>query len=247
MATLNRLIRIISVIVIAALVVALGAGIWAVYRYIPQLKGRIGDATAQAVAQWFPLGENGEFSYDLDIKLHPRECKLIDFSVSNGSGKVLRDLQVDKYDLKAAAISIDLDDLLKNQQANMTGMEGVEFHGDILLADLGAYYVSEKSGIKDIGMEYDDFTEKVILRFDVVEPPLGRIVIEGKVSPTGDKRGITLAERRYYNIEGPLPEDLVKVVEGHTNLDIEFAISDFPLTVKKISLTKKSLSIELER
>lgn len=245
--TFNRLTKIFSIIIILTLIAAIGAALWAVYKYIPDLRGKIREGTAQAVAQWFPVSPDGEFSYDLDISLHPRRCRLINLDITNGSGKVLQNLTLNKYNLKAASVELDLDALLKGQQSYITGIEGVALNGEILLADLGAYYIPDKSGITNIGFEYDEFTEKVILRFEITELALGRITVTGKVTPTEDREGITLAERKYFNIEGQMPADIIQFIEEHSNLDIEFSISDFPLKVKKFTLTTKSLNVELER
>jgi len=233
--------------IVVALIAAIGVALWDVYKNIPDLRRKIREGSAQTVARWFPVSPDGEFFYDLDISLSPRRCRLINLNVTNGSGKVLDNLLLAKYNLKAASVELDLDDILKGRQSYITGIEGVALNGEILLADLGAYYIPDKSGISKIGYEYDEFTEKVILRFDITELALGRITVTGKVIPTGDREGITLTERKYFNIEGPLPDDIVKFVEEHANFDIEFSLSDFPLQVKRLTLAKKSMSIELER
>ena len=247
METINRLAKIISIVVLAALIVAVGAALWAVYKYIPGLKAKIHDEASQAVTQLVPLGPDGTFSYDLVIDLSPKRCRLVNFDVTNGSGQILKDIKFNSYDFKAASVEVDPDTLFNGGTINVTGLEGVALNGEILLADLAAYYTPDNSGISNIGFEYDEFTEKVKLEFDMATLPLGRLTLTAKVTPINDRETLTLTDRKYFNIEEPLPNDIVRFIEEHTNFDLKFSAFDFPLKVKRFGFTAKSMTIELER
>jgi hypothetical protein len=232
--------------VIAVLIGTTGIAIWAIYKYIPNLLERTRQNTLNAVRQWFPLGPDGSFSYDLDINLSPRRCRLTDIEIKGGVGKVLNNIEFQDYDLEITSIELDSYSLLRNGAVNVTGLEGFQFDGEMPLAALSTFYTPEKSGIRNAEWEYDDFTEKVILKVDIVELDIGRVTIIGKLGIIDDG-GLDLTERKYRNIHGPMAPDVIDFVEQHTELSLHFSIFDFPLNVKGFSFKDDDLHLELER
>ena len=163
MNTVNRIIKAVSIIVAIVIVIGILAAAWSVYFRFPKLRDEVRIRTAQVVAAWFPITEEGGFSYDLEISFSPRKCLIKDLSVTDGSGKALDDLDLAKYELLADLVELNLDAVLKDQPLKIEKLEGVSMYGEITSDAIMAYCTPDRTGMEILETDYDDFTEKVYL------------------------------------------------------------------------------------
>jgi hypothetical protein len=246
MSIVNRITRAITILVFVAVIAAIIAALWAVYYYFPRLRVDIRAQTTAAVRKWFPISDDGSFSFDTNVNYQSRLCSLDNLLVDKGSGRVLDAISFISYDLEAESIELDLNALLKQQPLTVIDLHGVKLAGDISHEDFSGYFTPDTAGIDNIEMEYDDFTEKTIISADIVELMGADVTILGRWYITEDG-SLGLKDRSYRNPDGPVGREVIEFIEEHTDITMRFEIFDFPLELKAFDYEGAALSVELER
>jgi hypothetical protein len=246
MEAFNRLTKAITILIIVIIVAGLIVALWGIYFYIPGLRENIRLDTAAAVGKWFQTAPDGNFTFVIEIEFTPRRCYLKDVHVNQGSGRALDDISFMTYELTADSVELDLNALIKHQPLRIIAIAGMELKGEISLDDLTAYFAPDNSGIDNITISYDDFTEKTIMKADIVELMGTDVTITGKWG-IADDGSLALVDRGYRNPDGPVDRKVIEFIEEHTNISIQFKVFDIPLDVKKQHFDGETLSVELER
>jgi len=243
MRAVNKITKTITIIFILLIVAAVAYAAWSVYVRIPRMREDIQEKTAGAVAKWFPTTDEGGFSYRTEVDLKNGICGLKDLSVSEGVGRILNNINFKSYELRAESIDLDLNSLLKDQPLRIIDMHGVNIEGDIDAADIVSYFTPEISGLTDIRMEYDDFTEKTTVTADIDELKGIRVSIIGKWEVEGG--ALALTGRKYRNPDGPVHGEVIDFIEEHTNITISFEVFDFTLEVADFKFDGATLTVAL--
>jgi len=243
MRPVNKITKTITIIFVLLIVAAVAYAAWSVYVRIPRMREDIQEKTAGAVARWFPTTDEGGFSYRTEVDLKNGICRLKDLSVSKGEGGILDNISFTSYELRAESIDLDLDSLLKDQPLRIIDMHGVNIEGDIDAADIVSYFTPEISGLTDIQMEYDDFTEKTTVTADIDELKGIRVGIIGKWEVVGG--ALALTGRKYRNPDGSVHGEVIDFIEEHTNITISFELFDFTLEVADFKFDGATLTVAL--
>lgn len=246
MHAVNRITKTITIIFILLIVAAIGYAAWSIYVRIPRIREDIREKTASAVAKWFPTTDEGGFSYRTEVDLENGICRLKDLYISEGEGRILDNISFTSYELRAESIDLDLDSLLKDQRLKIIEIHGLRLEGDIDVADILSYFTHDNSGISDIRMEYDDFTEKTTITADIDEMKGIRVSIIGKWGIDEDG-ALALTGRRYRNPDGSVHGEVIDFIEEHTNITISFEVFAFTLGVVDFNYDGATLMVELER
>jgi hypothetical protein len=245
MRAVNSITKTIAALVTIAILAAVVYAVWSIYVRIPGMREDIKDRTADAVGKWFPVTEEGGFSYGVEVDLKNDICSLKDLQVTGGQGRIINNINFSSYELRAESIDIELDSLLNDQPVRIIEVKGVELEGDIGAADIISYFTPDNSGIADILMDYDDFTGKTKITADIDEQMGIRVQITGKWEI--DKDGaLALTDRDYRNPDGPVDSEVIKFIEEHTNITIGFKVFDFTLDVTDFEFDGAKLTVELE-
>jgi len=245
MRTINRLTGFLTLLFIIALLAFAAYCIWSIYFRIPNLREDIREQTAAAVARWFPVGEGGGFTYDVEVDTVKNICLIKNLNVDKGEAGILDGIEFASYQVTIDSMEIDLKTFTENQPLKVTGLQGVEIKGNIEAEVIRNRFIPGDSGITAIAMEYDDFTEKTTITADIAEITGMEISITGKWKIENGK--LVLADRKYHNPDGPAGAEVVKFIEEHTDISISFSMLSYPLDVTGFKFDGAIMSVELER
>ena len=106
MRTINRVTGFLILLFIIALIAFAAHSIWSIYVRIPNLREDIREQTAGAVARWFPVGEGGGFTYDLEVDSQKDICIIKNLNVDKGAGGILDGIKFASYNIKIDSIAI---------------------------------------------------------------------------------------------------------------------------------------------
>ena len=243
MRTINRLTGFLTLLFIIALLAFAAYCIWSVYIRIPNLREDIREQTAGAVARWFPLAEEGGFTYDVEVDTQKDICRIKNLIVTKGANGILVGIKFASYDIKIDSIELDLNSFTDDAPLNVTGLQGVEIKGNIEAEVVRNHFNPEDSGITAIAMEYDDFTEKTTLTVDIAEITGMEISITGKWKI--GEGNLVFTDRRYHNPDGPAGAEVAEFIEEHTDISISFSMFSYPLDVTDFKFDGEYLSVEL--
>ncbi len=247
MSAINRLLKIIAFLAVLAIIIGMVAAVWAVYYYIPGLRTEIHDNARQSVVGWFPLDEDGSFSFDIDISFSPKRCRLTNIEVDGGKGAVLEGIEFRRYGATAGLMELDMEALLHDEPSSIVDLEDFKFEGDIYGEGFNTYFTPERSGISNVEWDYDDFTGKVILKVDLAELQLGRITVTG-TPEIKDGKELIIGDPKYRHIHGPVAPEVASFIEDHTDLGMKFSFQGYELNLDSFKFNKdKSLHVELSR
>lgn len=245
MRTINRVTGSLTILFVIAILAFAAYCIWSIYARIPNLREDIRVQTAGAVARWFPVGEEGGFTYDVEVDQLNDICFINNLNVDKGEGGILDGIEFASYQVTIDSMEIDLKTFTEDQPLKVTGLQGVEIKGDIEAEVIRNHFNPQDSGITALAMEYDDFTEKTTIIADISEITGMEISITGKWKIEDGK--LILADRKYHNPDGPASIEVIKFIEEHTDISISFSMLNYPLDVTGFKFDGAIMSVELGR
>lgn len=245
MRTINRLTCSLTILITIAVFAFTGYCIWLFYVRIPNFREDIREQTANAVTRWFPIGEEGGFTYDVEVDQLNDICFIKNLNVDKGEGGILNGIEFASYQVTIDSIKIFLRSLIDDQPLKVMGLQGVEIKGDIEAEVIRNHFNPKDSGITAIAMDYDDFTEKTTITADIAEITGMEISITGKWKIEDGK--LILADRKYHNPDGPASIEVIEFIEEHTDISISFSMLGYPLDVTGFKFDGAIMSVELER